>query len=554
MATNSSEKRQSAGNSRPNKLSKMVEKMRRDGFGESPSKKLLKQFCESTSAHGFHKIFQGSSILHRIVWLLIIITAFSGFSAHLISLFSRFNEGPVNTEISVYSTNFVFPDISICATSHFSLRRYERNPKIRSLNKPIKELVSDIRSFWDPNNESDSEINGDLLNSLKSYLHEVNITKQSQEMILHCDFAGTICSYINFTEYIDPNYFSCFTFSPRERHLLVGGERDGGLSVIMYVGDMMNFISEEDSLRYSKGFRAVIHEKGTRPEMLEGFYVQEHACTYVQLGYTEEVVLRKCAEEESLQPLEFVDRYGKVTQYRYSVRDCQVNLYQNFLNESCRCVSEILPLPAKFRNITRHNITFCHHINEERLKQSRGAKSNDSSSVREKQECHDNAINEIHKQVSAKKTKKDSYCPLKCNNTRYEMRVMQNKWPNDANETRQALWEATQRTMHEARSRGDSTEVLEEIMEHLKNDPYALQRFAKLTVYSHSTMGNIVRENWAYLARNLASDIGGILGLWLGVSIISTFEFFELFIQLFSVRRKENQQLQAASAADAELA
>ncbi|PAA89466.1 hypothetical protein BOX15_Mlig021706g1 [Macrostomum lignano] len=85
-------------------------------------------------------------------------------------------------------------------------------------------------------------------------------------------------------------------------------------------------------------------------------------------------------------------------------------------------------------------------------------------------------------------------------------------------------------------------------LETLRDHPYAsLNQKANLTannlastgdfisvldVYPVSTKASVFTESFAYPLRNLFSDLGGILGLWVGVSIITLLELLELVIQL----------------------
>uniref|UniRef100_A0A1I8H573 alanine--tRNA ligase n=1 Tax=Macrostomum lignano TaxID=282301 RepID=A0A1I8H573_9PLAT len=57
-------------------------------------------------------------------------------------------------------------------------------------------------------------------------------------------------------------------------------------------------------------------------------------------------------------------------------------------------------------------------------------------------------------------------------------------------------------------------------------------RLAQLTVQAERPFGQEVSEEPAYPAKNLLADIGGALGLWSGISILTVCELLELFIYL----------------------
>ncbi len=55
--------------------------------------------------------------------------------------------------------------------------------------------------------------------------------------------------------------------------------------------------------------------------------------------------------------------------------------------------------------------------------------------------------------------------------------------------------------------------------------------FARVNIYFRDVTVLEVGQSASYKWTDLLADVGGILGLWVGVSFITIFEFFNLFIQ-----------------------
>ncbi|KAL3320368.1 hypothetical protein Ciccas_000958 [Cichlidogyrus casuarinus] len=587
-------------------------------------RKMLKHFCNTTSAHGFHNLvedfetFKNQNFCHehmcttdesrkmapllglsylgsgiagkiekqwsraksrerpaiargrRLLWLFIMLSAATGFTVHLTFLVMRYTELRVNTQSEAMATRFVFPDVTVCSTDTFSRLRFDKHPVLPDLNMNFSQLLNVTRQFWhsrfemeekeqSPNTNIDSEITTDTVNSLKKYIHQVNVTAQPQDLIWYCDFKGDskLCSFANFSMETDPEFLSCFTFSPQDPYLHKGGEMEGGLKVILYLGDGMSQISDKEALDYFKGVRVVIHPKGTRPNFkMDGFYAEAGHNTIVQLGYTELHMLNKpsrnCSEEN--EPIVFVNGFGSkqhagvkhslYKSFNYTLEDCLVREYQEYLLKNCSCVSESFPLPVALEN---ESDNFCHQIDERILisfdkeKAESQRFKNFSESTTTKRGCHDDAINFIHQRTAKDKLLR---CPFPCESKQYTMRITRANWPANAKQVLSRMKMALNATRTLAAKLEYDTTVLNDIAENVQD--FDTSMFLKLSIYAQSSMGDVVEEAWVYPARNLFSDLGGILGLWLGVSTITIFEFFELFIslllQIFQSKSNRDQQ------------
>lgn len=82
----------------------------------------IQTFFDSTTAHGFGRVFKSSSIFHRVFWLTILSMALCGTSYILYGVIDGFLESPTATSITVERVpNMTFPQIQIC--NRFSLNQ-----------------------------------------------------------------------------------------------------------------------------------------------------------------------------------------------------------------------------------------------------------------------------------------------------------------------------------------------------------------------------------------------------------------------------------------------
>ncbi|KAK2174300.1 hypothetical protein NP493_812g01004 [Ridgeia piscesae] len=137
--------------------------------------------------------------------------------------------------------------------------------------------------------------------------------------------------------------------------------------------------------------------------------------------------------------------------------------------------------------------------------------------------CNSNIAKEdtcrYHVSIDYTYNRLDCQCPLPCEETGYMYQSSSSVWPSDAHK------EATKRELTSQISRflGNAT------------DDELWNNLLKLKVYFEEFNYENIEETPVYSTINFASDIGGILGLWIGCSIISLFEFLELSMDFVMV-------------------
>lgn len=69
--------------------------------------------------------------------------------------------------------------------------------------------------------------------------------------------------------------------------------------------------------------------------------------------------------------------------------------------------------------------------------------------------------------------------------------------------------------------------------------PAAVCCFSQIHVMTESERSDRIEEKESYPLANLLSDVGGTLGLWVGFSVITIFEFIELPLRLVANKISE---------------
>ena len=75
----------------------------------------FKKYIESTTAHGVVRIFKGKSIIRRLFWLIIVVTAAGGCLYNISDRIRFLVSNPTSTTISVTRrTTLTFPAVTVC--------------------------------------------------------------------------------------------------------------------------------------------------------------------------------------------------------------------------------------------------------------------------------------------------------------------------------------------------------------------------------------------------------------------------------------------------------
>ncbi|XP_071958809.1 degenerin unc-8-like [Antedon mediterranea] len=326
----------------------------------------------------------------------------------------------------------------------------------------------------------------DLQNVLKLTQEELSeLGHQAHQMILQCTYGGTKCDIEkDFHLFQHDKYGNCYTFNSHKKenatkHDVSQPGAEKGLKLTLYTEqhEYVSIFGQESGIKVS------VHNQFETP------FPEENAIT-VSPGRATSLGIKKHELIRKGQP------YGNCTSENATVKNliykgdtvytataCQKSCLQLKLLEVCDCVDTL-----RYNGSQRCQLL---DLEQERCRQF---------------------VNFLHSQYLIK-----CDCPVACREITYEKTVSQSLWPSD----------------RYVKTLLDSIYVLEpRYSEHLYDLETAQRNLARLNVYYEDLSYVSISELPAYTWQSLFGDVGGTLGLYIGLSLLTVVEFCEFFIDI----------------------
>ncbi|XP_055884547.1 amiloride-sensitive sodium channel subunit beta-like [Biomphalaria glabrata] len=324
-----------------------------------------------------------------------------------------------------------------------------------------------------------------LLENFKDIYSNMNITQQKnvshqvRDMFRQCSFATRTCQN-SYKQTTNSDFGNCYTIED-SRYISRQSGPAGGLELILYL--------ENDEylplVTSGKGAHVIIHDRNTVPlPEDEGIAISVGQQTMIAL---KEITISRLGG--NYIECKDVDEFYRIYGVRYTRNLCQKMCLLRQIYEKCKC----LDTHYNYINVLMRFV-------------------NNKTCLTETQ-VH--CMTQI--KVSFKGDDDSCDCQNPCSEKVYDAYVSSRYWPND-----------------------DMTDVLIQdvctnkphICSTLKNKTSAEKRkdFLKLNIYYRDLNYEEINEEPDYDTYQLMSDFGGTIGLWLGFSILSLFEIFQIFV------------------------
>ncbi|KAL7071408.1 hypothetical protein ACQ4LE_009146 [Meloidogyne hapla] len=304
----------------------------------------------------------------------------------------------------------------------------------------------------------------------RSEKERIKLSYRMDELILKCSF-NQLLIIKDFKLHNTAQYGNCYTFN-WNRNARIAAHRAGanfGLRVLVYAN-----VSEYLPTTEAIGFRITVHDKWTVP-FVDAF--GENAPTGMLSSYG--VRMKKFFRLE--YPYGHCRTGNQMPEgyifsgYNYSVEGCHRSCLQQEILRICGCADPTLPIPSGVRQCG---------MKEQKAR-----------------EC----IRTIQDQKVVVEERLDfCKCPLPCHEIGYELTYSAARWPS-----------GTARIME-----CDSSDEL--CLEQYRINAALIQVFYEEFNYQTLT------ESAAYSMTSLIADLGGLSGLWIGISIVSILEVVQL--------------------------
>ncbi|XP_070574535.1 uncharacterized protein [Ptychodera flava] len=323
--------------------------------------------------------------------------------------------------------------------------------------------------------------NSDLRDVIKLTSAEMaQFGHQVEDFIIQCTFDEKRCSHSDFRTFQHDIYGNCFTFNHGMNNTIVrDSKRPGpqsGLKVTIFLEqhEYIPLYGQE------AGVRALIHSPDITP------FPEDDGIT-VKPGVKTSIAIRQISIERKTYPYgncsnveDFVTIYDDF--YNYSSLACQKTCLHEFIQKECHCVDTMLM-----------NKTRCKLLDKEQ---------------------------ELCKQLMAyfyQSGVLPCECKVPCREMIFQSTISQSLWPSNTyvsgliQELRHINPKVT-RTVVDSRSARENLVNLEVYFEELNY---------------HSTL-----ETVAYTLEELLGDVGGLMGLFIGLSAVTVFEIIEFLLEI----------------------
>ncbi|KAK3768071.1 hypothetical protein RRG08_045889 [Elysia crispata] len=305
-----------------------------------------------------------------------------------------------------------------------------------------------------------------------------------KNLIASCEFNGYQCSPLNFTYFHNHKYGNCYTFNSKfsdDPKLITRFQGPGyGLKMELFI-NQHEYVA---NLATEAGIRVLIHKRGSMPFPEDkGITIMPGRSTSVGIKQLQFSRLPPphgvCAERGDI-----TDYYSKYLGSTYSKLSCLKSCYQDNMMSECGCAVPFyfVPPDAKVCNMLNKSTEWC--------------------------------VSKLPHVYPDRFSACDQLCPQPCEETEYDLSVSSSIWPSDKYEDYLG------------------TKLVQ--TNSLYADSEIDHDFTKIQIYFQDLIYTYIDQQKAYESMNLISDLGGQLGLWLGLSAIT---IGELCSFLFSVGR-----------------
>ncbi|XP_068692090.1 acid-sensing ion channel 1C-like [Montipora foliosa] len=499
----------------------------------SSFREVLSTFADSTSAHGVGNIAAASSLPRRLVWFVITVGLYVMLIWMCISLVMRYLEKPVVSRMEMsFEESLEFPAVTICNLN--MLRRSQLKRK-----EMIERIIQQVNRRRQAEENSQEEMKTGNMTSTTSVSFKNNLevlkdvkrksllstakTPEEREMLLSVgmDTVSLESNLLhmmmkNITEdkltslghdltemlkYCRWSYYSCHKGSLKYlwRHfwhwkygncyVFNSGLTENGTKVpIMtanragpYYGlEMDIFVNQRDytSLTDEAGIRVVLSDEARMPFPFdEGFSVPTGFATSVgikkrHIKRVDPYMNDSCLDETKQGHKAYGNIYSEKYHVNYSCQACRMSCLALKEVQMCNCSEPKFPI----------NSSACFSL--------------------EQHSC----ITDVYVKFKARRLDCISKCPQPCFENVFSFTVSSARWSK-------AFSRRIQKKYRLGKSFGNAAIISE--------------NFVRLQIfYEDLSLAKTINEE-AYKVENLLADIGGQLGLWIGVSVITVVEVVE---------------------------
>ena len=530
-------------------------------------------FARDTSTHGFSRVVGAPSTISRLLWILTCLVAWTAVVWQFSVLLKQYYDYPTNVAVETSEEQVPFPAVTICnqrpldffvtagivfdeegnrrwTPGNFS---YIGSPNASLFERGVISYINTFTLYMAAIDQlyQDQDYGDKRLTKMKLWSRLVQLANvwegaaegstQAQEFILDCMFAGQPCSWRDFKRIIDPAYLNCFVFDPMTtNNSLPPGGPENGLNLVLFVPSIttlnlstyaMNRLAMAPDIAFGgEGVRLTFHPQGSRAiPYMDGFDIPRGRSVAYGISGTRNIRTPAPHGNCSDEP------YYKVPEgYTRGFDLCKAVCLQNGIRQQCGCIDFSLPFRESYQNLSCQVFEI---LPPDCLKESVEEIDLEYcgsyfTAWYEKMTCMENACQNMVKNYSFGI---ECACVPSCQNVIYGITSGSSQWP---------VYEQSQDTFLELIALPDfrsrfNPQKYEIYFQNATVDTFTWsmarrheteKNFMRLGVHIMDRTLSRVHEHAAMTNIGLMSDIGGMLGLWLGMSLLSVMEFVEFLV------------------------
>ena len=521
---------------------------------------LFHEFATGTTMHGMPHIIRARSTTSRIFWAVVCLCAATMFCAQFIQLLQKYFSYPKKVTIEIVPAAVPFPAISLCNMRNLdvmvlnTLNHIFLNSSIpvswRNITKDpfINEYMMTVAKYYPMYKRVDLDMNifqtvltRTLLASNIDHKLVAAAGVPFNEFIVTCQYSSNDCNRNrDFTQFFDSYYYNCFTFRAPdalgEDATLAEGLENGWSTVVLTGSGMLD---KNDKLRTipgtherfspmssNDGVRVVIHPPDTEPyPHTEGFDVPP--------GYSVTFGVKARLNQRIGPPhgnCSDKDPFDALHGFQYRLIGCQKMCLQQEIVKECDCKDITLPGASMYPDVQ-----FCTNDDEIALNCNLNATDECIAGlyqVYQRLTCVRNTTARVTRNATYTR---ECGCYPPCEDVSYDVSYSLSKWPADSFDGEEAFVDIFYTDAYIPRlleTFNPTKAALYEEYFHEGNRRKAMKNFARLNVYIADSNVLKTEESADYTESQLLSDIGGQLGLWVGISVITLAEVLDLMMGL----------------------
>ncbi|GMR55214.1 hypothetical protein PMAYCL1PPCAC_25409 [Pristionchus mayeri] len=484
---------------------------------------LFKDFSCWTSTHGIPHIGMANALWLRLFWFLVVVACFLGFVFQFVLLIQKYLSYDVNTETKLEFSERPFPAVTICHLNPWKANSLNDSMYLTQMIAAYSVSAANPSFGFDEGRTGERQQKAVKLTSLANK-HLFSLIGQDgvenpaymyDDLVISCTYNARPCNYTEWTSFQDPDFGLCQQYNMDEKKVSSRAGPLYGLRVVMRT-DQENYLPWTEA----SGVVVAIHNKTDPPfpDVL-GYYAPPGTASSMGVRYVK--TSRKgppygtCTTKTQA---DLANYKGK-----YETEACFRSCLQSEIVKKCGCYD-----PA-YSYLGGSGTPSCFVSADDASTYAESAKN---------QACIDNLSNTAASGFNLITDCPD--CKQPCEVQNYAVTVSTAQWPS--NEYKPSECTTSNQTGQPWITPGEPA-----------NEQKCLAWYKVNTlmveVYYERMNYQILSESAAYTLVNLISDIGGQIGLFLGMSIISVIEFATLiFLVVYYCCSHKSRKMEAEEA------